>query len=394
MHRISIAERRARLAVRHALAPTARAKTPLEVAERLVALHGTDPATVHLAVLARTGGVDVVDIEDALYTERSLVRLLGMRRSMFVVPLDLAPVVQAACTRAISVRQRKSLVKDLDRAEFDAGGDVGAWLADVEEAVVAALRRRGEATARELVEDEPRLATQLVMAEAKPYETTQNITSRVLFQLGCDARIVRGRPQGTWTSSRWVWAPVESWLPGGLPELDTTVARTELLRRWLAAFGPAPLTDLTWWTGLGLRDVKLALAPLDTAEVEIEGTGPGLVLAEDLDPVDPVEPWAALLPALDPTAMGWKGRDWYLGDHAGQVVDRTGNIGATVWWDGRIVGGWAQRPSGEIVHRLLDDVGADARAAVEAAAEALARQIGPVRVSPRFAAPLDRELRA
>src|SRR5688500_9459098 len=105
MQRITIAERRARLAVRHALAPTARATTPLEVGERMVALHASDPATVHLAVLARTDGAGAGDVEEALYTERSLVRLLGMRRSMFVVPLDLAPVVQAACTRAISVKQ-------------------------------------------------------------------------------------------------------------------------------------------------------------------------------------------------------------------------------------------------------------------------------------------------
>jgi hypothetical protein len=360
----------------------------------MVALHATDPATVHLAVLVRTDGVGAADVEEALYTERTLVRLLGMRRSMFVVALDLAPVVQAACTRAISVKQRRLLIKHFDEAEVDLGRDTAEWLADVEESVVAALRARGEATARELVEDEPRLATQLVMAEAKPYESTQNITSRVLFQLGCDARIVRGRPQGSWTSSRWVWAATESWLSGGLPELDPAEARTELVRRWLASFGPAPLSDVTWWTGLGVRDVKQALAPLDTVEVEIEGVGPGLVLADDLEPVDPVEPWVALLPALDPTAMGWKERDWYLGGHAGQVVDRTGNIGATIWSDGRIVGGWAQRPSGEIVHRLLDDVGADARAAIEKAAARLAEQIGPVRISPRFAAPLDRELRA
>ncbi len=37
-----------------------------------------------------------------LYEDRELVRILGMRRTMFVVPLDLAPIVQAACTRAIA----------------------------------------------------------------------------------------------------------------------------------------------------------------------------------------------------------------------------------------------------------------------------------------------------
>ena len=78
----------------------------------------------------------------------------------------------------------------------------------------------------------------------------------------------------------------------------------------------------------------------------------------------PAEPWAALLPGLDPTAMGWQERDWYLApDLRSALFDRSGNVGPTVWWDGRVVGGWAQRASGEVVWRLLDTdgVGREAR---------------------------------
>ncbi len=57
--------------------------------------------------------------------------------------------------------------------------------------------------------------------------------------------------------------------------------------------------------------------------------------------------------------MGWQARDWFLGEHRAALFDRTGNIGPTVWWEGRVVGGWAQRASGEIVLRLLEDIGAD-----------------------------------
>ena len=54
----SAAERRARLASRHHLAASARAGTAAEAAQSLIALHGTDPASVYLAVWARTGAVD------------------------------------------------------------------------------------------------------------------------------------------------------------------------------------------------------------------------------------------------------------------------------------------------------------------------------------------------
>ena len=86
------------------------------------------------------------------------------------------------------------------------------------------------------------------------------------------------------------------------------------------------------------------------------------MLADDLEPEPAPEPWVALLPALDPTAMGWKERDWYLGEHAALLFDSNGNVGPTVWSDGRIVGGWGSGEDGEVVYRLLEDIGAGCRA--------------------------------
>jgi hypothetical protein len=118
----------------------------------------------------------------------------------------------------------------------------------------------------------------------------------------------------------------------------------------------------------------------------------GYVLADDLEPTPPAEPTAALLPTLDPTTMGWKERDWYLGEHAGILFDTNGNAGPTVWWDGRVVGGWSQRRSGEIVYRLLEDVGAAAVAAVETEAARIDAWLGDVRFSPGFLPPFQRAL--
>jgi hypothetical protein len=74
------------------------------------------------------------------------------------------------------------------------------------------------------------------------------------------------------------------------------------------------------------------------------------------------------------------------------LFDRTGNIGPTVWWEGRIVGGWAQRATGEVACRLLEDIGSDAAAAVSAEAARLEEWLGPARVTPRFRTPLERSL--
>ena len=386
----SVAERRARLARRHLLAAPARAETAAEVAAALIALHGTDPASVYLAAWARSAdghrAIGHAAVERALYESGELVRMLGMRRTMFVVPADLAPVIQASCTDQIAERMRSGLIRNL--AAAGVAPDAGRWLNEVGDATVTALTDRGTATGAELARDEPRLCTQLVYAEGKNYGGPANITSRVLMLLSAERRIARGRPRGGWTSSQYEWTPADPW-PAG----SAAAARAELARRWLLAFGPAPVSDLQWWTGWTAGQARAALGQLGTAKVDLDGT-PGVVLAGDEDPEPATGPWAALLPALDPTPMGWRERGWFLGGHAPALFDRSGNIGPTVWWDGRIVGGWAQRPGGEIVFRQLEDAGAEAVAAMEAEAERLAGWLGAVRVTPRFRTPLERELSA
>ncbi len=99
-----------------------------------------------------------------------------------------------------------------------------------------------------------------------------------------------------------------------------------------------------------------------------------------------------MLPALDPTTMGWSERSWYLGDHRPRLFDRSGNAGPTVWWEGRVVGGWAQRKDGEIAIRFLEEVPAEAVDAVAREADRVAGVLGPLRVTPRFRTPLEREL--
>ncbi|MEV0252615.1 winged helix DNA-binding domain-containing protein [Nocardia sp. NPDC050712] len=392
MRSIDAAQRRARLGVRHRLAYEHRAADATEIARSMVVLHATDPATVFLSVGARGRDLVPADVEKALYDDRTLLRMLAMRRTMFIAPTELVPALQASCANALAVKQRRTYGKFIEQAGV-IDGDVRAWLDEVEAETHQTLLSMGAATGAQLGKAVPRLRTQVNPTPDKSYAKPTNITTWVLVTLGAEGRIVRGRPNGSWTSSQYTWAPIESWLPAGVPEIPAEAAKAELVRKWLHAFGPAPIADLKWWTGWGLGEVRKTLAQLDIAEVELDG-GTGVLLADDLEPVPTPEPWAAFLPALDPTPMGWQSREWYLGPHAPALFDRNGNIGPTIWLDGRIVGGWAQRKDGEIVWRLLEDTGADARALIEAEAERTTTWFGAVRAIPRFRTPLERELTA
>lgn len=385
--RIDAAERRARLGTRHHL--SAQADDVVTVAGDLVGLHATDPAGVYLAARARVGGFRPQDLELALYEDRSLARILAMRRTMFVVPTGLAPVLHAASTRALASRERARTVKLLEEAAVS--DDAEGWLSRVEAATVAALAARREATAVELSRDVPELREKIPVGQGTKWEGTIGVSTRVLFLLANEARVVRGRPLGSWVSSQYRWAPLRSWLGVDVDALATGEARVTLARHWLAGFGPATADDLKWWTGWTVAQTRAALDGLDTVGVDLDGVE-GVVLADDVEPVPAPTPWIALLPSLDPTVMGWTRRDWYLGAHRGALFDRNGNAGPTVWCDGRVVGGWAQRPGGEVVVRLLEDVGSERARQIDEEAARVEAWLDGVRVIPRFRTPLERDL--
>lgn len=384
---ISIAERRSRLVRRHYLDRTGRAPTP--VANDLIGYHSSDAASVFLAAWARVGGFDGAQLEAALYEERTLARVLGMRRTMFVVPVELVSTVHEACTRALAKRERQRTIRFIE--EGGVAKDGARWLSKIESATLELLEQRGEATAVELSREIPALRKKIPVGVGTKWEGTIGVSTRILFLLANDGKIVRTKPLGSWLSTQYRWAPLEAWLGVDIDTLDSETARAELVRRWLRSFGPGTLADIKWWTGWTASHTKKALTDVAAVEVDVDGAV-AYVLPEDMEPVDEPASTHALLPSLDPTVMGWYERDWYLGNHRPHLFDRNGNAGPTVWWDGRIVGGWAQRPEGAVVVRLLEDVGSDARAALDAETEKLERWLGDTRIIPRFRTPLEREL--
>lgn len=385
LRRITPAERRARLATRHLLTPARRAGTPQEVADALIGLHATDPATVFLSAAARMTSPTAAAIDHALYDAAPpLARLRCMRRTMFVAPHHLAPVLQAATVKN-DARDRATAVEHL-RATL---GWSPARYAAVEQTALAALATRGRATATELAADIPDLREDYAVNAGKPYETRQRASSPILGTLAAEGRIRRTRPAGSWTSAQFRWEPAEP-----LPAIPIAEAKAVLAHRYLAAFGPVTEADLKWWTGWTLTDTRKAITATGAEAVELD-EGTGYLLPEDNQPPTAVghEPWVALLPGLDPTPMGWRHRDFYLDPaHTPALFDRNGNIGPTIWADGRIIGAWAQHPDGHINHNLLTDPGHHTRNLVDNAVQRLASFLDGTRVTPCYRTPLEREL--
>lgn len=221
-------------------------------------------------------------------------------------------MVQAACTDPLVPAQRKRLVDLVESSGIARDGN--RWLKRVEAETLAAIAELGESTAVELTKAVPDLGRQMAFGEDKKWGGNVGVSTRLLFLLSTEQRVVRARPKGSWTSSQHRWASMDTRFPDGIPKLKPAEARADLVQRWLATYGPATTADVKWWTGWRLGQTRTALAEVGAVEVELE-VGPGWVLPDDEA-------------------------------------------------HGRIVGGWAQRATGEVIYELLEDVDRTAKTAI------------------------------
>ena len=355
----------------------------------MVCLHGTDPATIYLSAAARVDGLAPADLDRALYADRSLVKHMAMRRTLFVVPRDLLAFVQAGASNRVAGTERRRLLRDVEATGLHADG--ASWLARVSAQVLSVLADGRERTMAELRTGISLLQGSIPYGEGRTWGGPIAVGPRVLTVMSAAGSIVRASNAGAWTASRPRWTTMRAWLGTDVEPCSEQAGVARLVERWLRAFGPGTAVDLKWWLGSTLTVVRRALADVGAIAVDLDGRV-GYLLPDDLEDTRPIEPWAALLPPLDPTTMGWFERDWYVGAHKPQVFDTSGNAGPTVWCDGRIVGGWRQRDTGEVVVQLLERVGREQRRAIDREVARLNEWLGGIRVLPRFPSPLSRSL--
>lgn len=368
MRHFSDDDRRARIARRHGLHPQWRHGDIASTTAAMTVLHATEPASIHLAARARTTGLTVSQVSRALYEDHVLVSQLAMRRTLFVFPRDLLPAAWGSASARVARQERTRLVTSLSLTEPDPAG-----LLDRARAAVLERLATGDLLDVASLRTEVPITATPVASGSGRWQRTGPMGPRLLTLLNAEALVVRaGNAAGGWSASRPLWAARATWLadvPGPTSERDGYAA---LVRRWLWTFGPGTDRDIAWWLGATLASVRAALGDVEAVRVGLDDGATGWVLPGDDAPEEPVSDWAALLPTLDPTTMGWRGRDHYLDPtHVGRLFDSVGNAGPTVWWNGRIVGSWAQEPDSTVRTVLLSDPGPAGRAAIAAEAVAL-----------------------
>jgi hypothetical protein len=382
-------ERRARLGVRHALA--APVADTLAAARAMTCLHATEPASVHLSAWARSAATRD-DVDHALYVDRSVVKQLAMRRTVFAFPRELLPAVWGSASARVAGQQLRRLASEMETTGVATDGT--AWAHEHLALVRRLIEDEGPLTTAQVRRALPALDARVSRGKGQ-YQVDVAIAANVIVALAATGAILRGENDGGWKLSRPRWTAAAQWLgdvPDPLPEAEGYAA---LVVAWLRTFGPGTEADLVWWLGATKSAVRRALADVGAVAVSLDGGATGWVLPDDLDPVADPGSWVALLPALDPTTMGWKERGFHLGPHGGsltsKVFDRNGNGGPTAWWNGRIVGVWCQRDDGTVDTVLAEDVPRAARRALDAKAVELSSWLDGDVVRSVYLSPLARE---
>jgi hypothetical protein len=323
------------------------ARTPEDVAERLLAIQGQDPRGARLTVRARTRRLTAADVDAALTERRSLVITWLNRGTLHLVRSEDYPWLQALTT--------PPLLRNIPR-----------WLA--KEGVSPAAAERGvAAVVNAIAADGPLTREQLRERIASARVRTEGQALIYILMLAC----LRGLTvRGPMAGANHAYALVGDWLPRP-PKLDRERSLAELARRYLAGHGPADDRDLARWAGIPLRDARAGLAAIAAELDELPG---GLVDIRRSRRSGSAAP-PRLLGAFEPLLLGWCSRAAVTGRHQG-LVTVNGIFRPFALVGGRAVATWSTRGGEVALSPFARISGADAQA-LNADAEDVVRFLAP-----------------
>jgi hypothetical protein len=255
--------------------------------ERLVGMQAQVPSNPYVALWSRLSGFETAELSD-LIAQRRAVRAQLMRSTIHLVSardcLALHPLTQPVLARVFNSPFGKQLGS--------------AALPDV------------VAAGRELLAEAPRTRAELaeLLAPRWPDAQPTALAHAVTFNLP----LVQAPPRGQWrTGHRATWALAEDFLDA---RLDPEPSASDLVLRYLAAFGPASPADVRTWCAItGLRAVIDELRPrLRTFR---DPNGRELLDVEDglfVDPETPAPP--RFLPEFDNALLSHADRSRVIDD--------------------------------------------------------------------------------
>lgn len=225
----------------------------LKCVEDIAGLNSITATTPYLSLFNRIKDFKKSMLDEEMYEKKRLYRLRLMRGTLFIVTRNFLPIAYSATIertqkRLAGFRKRYKLSEE----EFE----------ELKDEIITVLEK-GEKTAVEIRKE---LGTNISIS----------LILRLLME---DVPLLRGRPLGTWKGEQFRYSLLSKNIE---LRMDKEKAKILLVEKFLEAFGPATLKDLTWWSGFSKKESKKILEKIETVDM-----GDGLLLlereAEDFD---------------------------------------------------------------------------------------------------------------
>jgi hypothetical protein len=189
--------------------------------------------------------------------------------------------------------------------------------------------------------------------------------------------MVRVPPSGTWDRRRAdLYGLAEDWL--GPSSVSESEGIEHLVRRYLSAFGPAPLADVVSWAGLPAATLRPVLERVGSRRFRDQAGVELFDLPESPLP-DPDTPAPVrFMPVWDATLLVHARRTQILPEHYRHLVFnvKTPHSVPTFLIDGAVAGTWRYE-KGRILLQPFGDISKKSRQELEDEAERLAEFHGP-----------------
>ncbi|MES2504138.1 MAG: crosslink repair DNA glycosylase YcaQ family protein [Myxococcota bacterium] len=307
-------------------------ETLVEALASRIGFAGANPVAF-LSILARRPEMRLNDLDEAILTDRTLVRANSFRNSLFL----MASVDYPLYFRALSHPLKMS-----NQSKLNAAG--------IDEDDLLRMHHRLEDTNFHIPQSHEQVMEILYPKNhALPVADVQKLLVRKLCELGV---LVRTYHKG-WKGNDFLYALTKNWFPDfKLTSENQETARCQLIRRYISTYGPVSKEDIIWWTGLSESQVHRSLSTLrrELSIAQIEGhKDEMLVLKERVQNIRQhgnSDHSIVFLPPFDPFTTAWvtRKRTAKKSDYP-FIYDAVGNAAGTIVHEGKIIGVWQFRDS-------------------------------------------------
>ena len=350
---------------RHQLVERAPRADLLDVVDRIGGLHAQVMSSAELTAWARVDELEPAAIADALWGDRSLVKLWAMRGTLHLLPArTLGTWLGALGTYEHFLKGASLRAFDTSREQL--------------EALIVAI---GEALDGEL------LTREALAAEVERVMAMPGIAEKIGGSWGSFLKPASFRGRLCFAPNdgqRVRFTAPASWLDAQVEAVDPDAAVLEVTRRYLGAFGPATREGLArwWYASPAAAGRMLAALGDELVLVDVDGTAGWMLREHAAEAAEAGSPRIArLLPGFDMWVIGAARDAAALLDPAEKkrVYRNQGWISPVLLVNGRMDGVWKHERKGKRLAVTIEPFGKLpkwARKEAEAAAERLAGFLG------------------